>query len=263
MRNFPDDFIKQNTLPFASVYRILEDSDHKIFLGTSGYGVIMLQFNQPETNLANPTSFEQVVLDKNTTKPGQQKQIVYALAEERPGVIWIGTRGLGVYRYNTITKRVVTQFNTPSYPKQILNDDVLSLFADTKRNIWVGTSGGIYEISPVENDSMQVTGFGMQQHFRNTSIQTIQLDTKNNLWIASNQGISCIDLQAGNVKDFNANDGLINYEYSDGASFFDIRNNLLYMGGTLGIDIIQTSRLNSPPFTRQWPSTILLSEINR
>ena len=248
VRNFPDDFIKQHALQFASVYRILEDSDHNIFLGTSGYGVIMLQFNQHETNLSNPISFEQVILDRNISKQGQQKQIVYALAEERPGVIWIGTRGLGVYRYNTITKRVVTQFNTLTHPLQILNDDVLSLFADKKSNIWVGSSGGIYEISRLENDSMKVASFGMQEHFRNTSIQTIQLDNKNNLWIATNRGISCIDLLAGNVKDFNANDGLINYEYSDGASFFDTRNNQLYMGGTLGIDIIQTSRINFSSF---------------
>jgi signal transduction histidine kinase/ligand-binding sensor domain-containing protein/CheY-like chemotaxis protein/AraC-like DNA-binding protein len=248
IRNFPDDFIKHSTLQFASVYRILEDSDHRIFLGTSGYGVIMLQFNPNETNLANPISFEQVILDKNIGKSAQQKQIVYALAEERPGIIWIGTRGLGVYRYNTITKRVSKQFNTLTHPLQILNDDVLSLFADKKRNIWVGTSGGIYEIRPIENDSMKVYGFGMQEHFSNTSIQAIQLDNKNNLWIATNKGISCIDLMAGNVKDFNANDGLINYEYSDGASFFDIRNNQLYMGGTLGIDIIQTSQIKFSSF---------------
>jgi signal transduction histidine kinase/DNA-binding response OmpR family regulator/ligand-binding sensor domain-containing protein len=248
VRNFPDDFIKQHTLQFGSVYRIIEDSDHKFFLGTSGYGVIMLQFNKPEIDLANPINFEQVILDKNTTKLGQQKQIVYALTEERPGVIWIGTRGLGVFRYNTITKRIVTQFNTQSHPRQILNDDVLSLIADTSRNIWVGTSGGIYKISPIEDDSMQVTGFGAQQHFTTTSVQTIQLDTRNNLWVASNQGISCVDLLSGNVKDFSANDGLINYEYSDGASFFDVRSNLLYLGGTLGVDMIQTSRIKFSSF---------------
>ncbi|MFO7369168.1 MAG: two-component regulator propeller domain-containing protein [Bacteroidales bacterium] len=243
IRNFPGDFIKQNTLPFASVYRILEDSDHNIYLGTSGYGLIMLQFNQSGNNLTNPVSYEQVILDKNINKQGLQKQIVYALAEERPGIIWIGTRGLGVYRYNTITKRVITQFNTLSHPREILNDDVLSIFADKERNIWVGTSGGIYEINPTENDSMKVKNPGMQDHFKNTSVQTIQLDHANNLWIATNRGISCIDLLTDNVKDFNANDGLINYEYSDGASFFDPANEQLYLGGTLGIDIIQTSRI--------------------
>jgi signal transduction histidine kinase/ligand-binding sensor domain-containing protein/DNA-binding response OmpR family regulator len=248
VRNFPDDFIKQNTIEFASVYRILEDSDHRIFLGTSGYGVIMLQFNLTETKLTNPISFEQVILDKHIGKQVQQKQIVYSLAEERPGVIWIGTRGLGVYRYNTITKRVMTQFNALSHPDEILNDDVLSLFADKERNIWVGTSGGLYEIHPVKNDSMKVTGLGMQEHFRNTAIQAIQLDNKKSLWVATNKGISCIDILAGNVKDFNANDGLINYEYSDGASFFDNRNNKLYMGGTLGIDIIQTSLIKFSSF---------------
>jgi signal transduction histidine kinase/DNA-binding response OmpR family regulator len=95
---------------------------------------------------------------------------------------------------------------------------------------------------------MKVKNPGMQDHFKNTSVQTIQLDNQNNLWIATNRGISCIDLLTDNVQDFNANDGLINYEYSDGASFFDPANDQLYMGGTLGIDIIQVARIKFSSF---------------
>lgn len=241
IRNFPRDFNIPRPLNFASVYRILEDSDQHIYLGTSGYGVIRVEFDKTRTSL--PVSCEQLVLDKSVGAPGLQKQIVYALAEEKPGVIWIGTRGLGVYRYNTITKRVISQYTTSTNPKIIRNDDILSLSANYLGRIWVGTSNGICNMVPVSADSVKIEGLNVQSDLINTSIHALQFDKKGNLWITTNQGLSMIDNSRMNVRSFNTNDGLVNFEYSDGASFFDINSCKLYVGGTMGVDNIQTDEI--------------------
>ena len=241
IHNFPRDFNISRPLNFASVYRILEDSDHRIYLGTSGYGVIMVEFDKTKTSL--PVNCEQLVLDKSVATPSQQKQIVYALAEEKPGVIWIGTRGLGVYRYNTITKRVIGQYSTSSNPKIIRNDDILSLSANYLGRIWVGTSNGIFNLVPVTADSVKVEGLNVESDLINTSIHALQFDKMGNLWLTTNQGLTMIDNRRMNVRNFNTNDGLINFEYSDGASFFDINAGKLYVGGTMGVDIIQTDEI--------------------
>lgn len=242
IRNFPRDFNISHPLNFASVYRILEDSDHRIYLGTSGYGVIRVEFDKTRNLL--PVSCEQLVLDKSVVAPGIQKQIVYALAEEKPGIIWIGTRGLGVYRYNTITKRVLSQYTTRTNPKIIRNDDILSLSANYLGRIWVGTSNGIFNLVPVSADSVKIEGLIVQSDLINTSIHALQFDKKGNLWITTNQGLSMIDNSRVNVRSFNTNDGLVNFEYSDGASFYDINAGRLYVGGTMGVDIIQTDEIH-------------------
>ncbi len=241
IRNFPHDFKSSTLLNFASVYRILEDADQRIYLGTSGYGVIMIEFEKSRTSL--PIGYEQLILDKNIAAPGQQKQIVYALAEEKPGIIWIGTRGAGVYRYNTITKRVITQYSTTTHPILITNDDILSLFTDRNGPIWVGTSSGIFSLSPISADSVRVAALKVQSDLINTSIHAIQLDKAGNLWVTTNQGLSFIDVTRKKVRSFNVNDGLINFEYSDGASFFDEKTGRLFVGGTMGVDIIQTDKI--------------------
>jgi len=241
IRNFPRDFKIANPLYFASVYRILEDSDQRLYLGTSGYGVIMIEFDKTKTSL--PISCEQLVLDKSIAIPGQQKQIVYALAEEKAGILWIGTRGLGVYRYNSITKRVIAQYNTVTHPKLIRNDDILSLYTNYNRFIWVGSSNGIFNLLPVSDDSVKVAGLNFQSDLPNTSIHAIQLDKTGSLWVTTNQGLSLIDSRRRNVRNFNVNDGLINFEYSDGASFYDANTGKLYVGGTMGVDIIQTDEI--------------------
>jgi signal transduction histidine kinase/ligand-binding sensor domain-containing protein/CheY-like chemotaxis protein/AraC-like DNA-binding protein len=246
IKNFPRDFITNNELAFASVYRILEDNDQRLYLGTSGFGVIMVEFDKNKH--PNPVYYEQLILDKNAGASGQQKQIVYALTQERPGIIWIGTRGFGVYQYNTITKRVVSQFNSHTHPDLIKNDDILALYTDRQNSIWVGSSSGIYFLSPEVNDSVKINGLKLQQELSNTSIHAIQMDQQGNLWASTNQGLSCIDVRTQTVKSFTSNDGLINVEYSDGASFFDNSTGQLYVGGTMGVDMIQTREIKFTSF---------------
>jgi len=241
IRNFPRDFKSSNPLTFASVYRILEDSDRRIYLGTSGYGVIRVEFENSRSS--SPTNFEQLILDKSLDSTGNQKQIVYALAEEKPGIIWIGTRGFGVYRYNTITKRVIDQYSTSSHPDLIKNDDILSLFTDLSGTIWVGSSNGIFSLMPRPADSVWIAGLSNQSDLSNTSIHAIQPDKSGNLWVTTNMGLSLIDTERKNVRSFNVNDGLINFEYSDGASFFDQNTGRLFVGGTMGVDIILTGEI--------------------
>jgi signal transduction histidine kinase/ligand-binding sensor domain-containing protein/CheY-like chemotaxis protein/AraC-like DNA-binding protein len=238
IRNFPTDFKNNNPTNFASVYRILEDGDHRIYLGTSGYGVLKVDFDN--SNESQPISCEPVILDKSVDEPTRQKQIVYAIAEEKPGIIWIGTRGTGVYRYNTITKRVIAQFSTLTPAGLIRNDDILSLFSESERNIWVGSSNGIFSLLPISADSVSLAGLINQPDLSNTSIHAIQLDNSGNLWVTTNAGLSIIDIKSRNVRSFNINDGLINFEYCDGASYFDKKSGKLYVGGTMGVDIIQT-----------------------
>jgi signal transduction histidine kinase/ligand-binding sensor domain-containing protein/AraC-like DNA-binding protein len=241
IKNFPRDFIRNKELDFASVYRILEDSDQRLFLGTSGFGVIMIEFDKH--GHSDPVYYEQVILDKNIGAINQQKQIVYALTQERPGIIWIGTRGFGVYQYNTITKRVLSQFNSHTHPDLIKNDDILSLFTDSKKSIWVGSSSSIFSLSPELNGNVTITGLNLNEDLSSTSIHAIQMDKQGNLWVTTNQGLSSIEVLNQTVINFNSNDGLINFEYCDGASFFDTSTGLLYVGGTMGVDMIQTQEI--------------------
>ncbi|MBK6964970.1 MAG: response regulator [Bacteroidales bacterium] len=241
IKNFPEDFTPVSSPGFASVYRILEDNDQRLYLGTSGFGVIMVEFDKNKPS--NPINAEQLILDKSIRPGSRQKQIVYALTLERPGIIWIGTRGFGVFQYNTITKRVLAQFSSNTHPGEIKNDDILALFTDGAQNIWVGSSSGIYSISPGLNGPAKISGFNLNEDISSTSIHAIQMDSQGSLWATTNQGLSCIDPANRTVKSFNTNDGLINVEYSDGASFFDRETGLLYAGGTMGVDIIQTREI--------------------
>jgi len=138
---------------------------------------------------------------------------------------------------------VIAQYSSTSHPRLIGNDDILSLFADRKGYLWAGSSNGIFSLQPVTSDSVRATGLIVESDLSSTSIHTIQPDNAGNLWATTNQGLSLIGIGRKNVRSFNANDGLINFEYSDGASYFDRNTGRLYVGGTMGVDIIQTDSI--------------------
>lgn len=241
VKSFPYDFQTQRSVDFGSVYRILEDSEERIFLGTSGHGVILLEFGNG--SFQYPISYEQLILDSYKGVKSRQRQIVYALTEERPGVIWIGTRGLGLFRYNTITKRVMNQVSMLTHKKEVSNDDVLTLHKGPQERIWVGTSGGMYSVLPISDRRVEVFPMSKSASPGNGVVNTIQSDRKGNLWITGSQGLMMFDKDLQVARRFNPSDGLINYEYSDGAAYFDKRNNRLYAGGTLGVDIVNVDQL--------------------
>lgn len=242
IKNFPRDFLTLNKrLPFGSVYRILEDNDRHLYLGTSGFGVFMIEFEKGAS--ADPVYYEQLILDPANRTAGQQKQIVYAITQERPGVIWIGTRGYGVVQYNTITKRVMARYDSQKYPELIKNDDILSLFTDKQHTIWVGTSSGIYSLSPEQNGSVIISGLRQKEDLATTSIHTMQADQDGFIWASTNQGLSSINIRNRTIRNFTSNDGLANEEFSDGASYFDPATGQLYVGGTMGVDIIRTREI--------------------
>ena len=240
IRNFPRDFKEVNPLNFASVYRILEESSQRIYLGTSGSGVIMVELDSKNQL---PVNCEQLILDRSVSVNSPQKQIVYALAEQKPGLLWIGTRGLGAYLYNTTTKNVISQYSTVSHPDIIKNDDILAAYSNLKGPIWIGSSNGIFSLLPGIKDSDKVGALNIPDDLSNTSIHAIERDNLGGIWVTTNQGIALIDSSRRNVRNFNVNDGLINYEYSDGASWFDQSTARLYAGGTMGVDIIQTDEI--------------------
>ncbi|MGE5393759.1 MAG: response regulator, partial [Candidatus Saccharibacteria bacterium] len=76
-----------------------------------------------------------------------------------------------------------------------------------------------------------------------TSIHTMQADQGGLIWASTNQGLSSINIRSRTVRNFTSNDGLINEEFSDGASYFDPATGQLYMGGTMGVDIIRTREI--------------------
>jgi len=150
----------------------------------------------------------------------------FSLLEDDLGRIWIGTIGAGVYIYD---QRAINEEKSPwtnlNTKNGLVNNDVGSLFQDSKGNIWIGTRVGVScyngkifknytkEDGLVDNDingmiedqegkiwfaargeacyydGKQFTKITTQDGKSFTNARSIILDSKGNIWLGGNDGL--------------------------------------------------------------------------
>jgi len=241
--HFPRDFENKNELVFGSVYSICIDSYNDIWLGTSGYGVIHLKVSRTRNGKYRLEEYDQLSHGGKTHAVSIKSNIVYAIVEEKPNLLWFGTRGGGIYRYNSLTKGVEAHIQTSGNEKNSLsNNDVLSLHIDNQEQLWIGSSGGL-DILFLQNRPYRIEHFTQRDGLPNNTIHGILEDKNKHVWLSTNHGLVRYDRDKRNFRNFDANDGLKNNEFADGAAYRSVRSNKLYFGGIDGLDIVYPDKI--------------------
>ncbi len=70
--------------------------------------------------------------------------VVGCLYEDSQGVLWIGTWGGGLNRFDRETKRFTRYVNQPDKPESLSDNAVRGICEDNAGNLWIcTTSGGV------------------------------------------------------------------------------------------------------------------------
>ena len=162
---------------------IFEDSNGGIWVGTRTKG--LNKFN------SKSNTFEHFFSNaKDTTT--LSSNIVWAIAEDHFKNLWIGT-GDGLCKVekndkNEIYFKRYTQVNSPTGKGTHLN--IVSLFADTRGKIWVGTWGsGLLSFDEKFNSlESYLHSDNNEQSISSNYIRSIYEDSEGWLWIATNDG---------------------------------------------------------------------------
>lgn len=125
----------------SQIMSIAQPNSTEVWLGTFDVGIYVV-------------SAEDGRLIKNirhdVTIPGSLNfDQIGALYKDRSGLLWIGTWGGGMNRFNPSVKAFRTLRHSPVQRQMLSHMSVLSVLAVSNGNVWVGTqSGGIDVISP-------------------------------------------------------------------------------------------------------------------
>ena len=118
-----DDGLGSNFLQERAAF---QDSEGNLWFGTNGGGV---------------TRYDGKGFSTFTTEDGLAHNIVWAIAQDEGGDIWIGTSG-GLNRYDgKVFQKMTQEDGLPSTP-------VWSLFHDREEHLWIGTIKGLTRYSP-------------------------------------------------------------------------------------------------------------------
>jgi signal transduction histidine kinase/ligand-binding sensor domain-containing protein/CheY-like chemotaxis protein/HPt (histidine-containing phosphotransfer) domain-containing protein len=166
-------------LPDARFFCLYKDSNDNLWIGTGGKGLYRFKDNR---------------FSNFTIEDGLSGKYVKDILE-KDGQIWIATNH-GLIRFKD-SKFNNVKYTSYSAHQRMSSIDCMSLFEDRERNLWVGTIGGLFCLSPSiftkisEDDGLSLN-----------TILTILEDKDGTMWIGTN-GASVNSLSAdGKVRGY-------------------------------------------------------------
>ena len=219
---------------FGSVYAIFQDKDQSVWLGTSGYGLIHLKINRDATGKLSISFLEKFAF--NNSDSGPANDIIYSLTAGDENQLWVGCRYGGLSLLNKKTKKF-KNFKAFTYEGSLSNNDVLSVFKDSRQRIWIGTSYGLNMIK--NNDALLADPVFVKlttvNGLPNNTIHAIEEDRSGQIWVSTNKGLAKVNPEDMKVSYYQQSDGLQSNEFCDGAVWKDKQDNLFF-GGTYGFN---------------------------
>jgi ligand-binding sensor domain-containing protein/signal transduction histidine kinase len=109
---------------------------------------------------------------------------VRTLREAAVGELWAGTIGQGIFRIRYQPHAV--KISRLTAPSPLVSNTVLSIFADSAGNLWIGTQVGMTRLSRTPVNVL------LLPQAADSDFGTVSLDTDGSLWAASNQLVHLI-----------------------------------------------------------------------
>jgi len=136
---------------------------------------------------------------------------------------------------------------------------VNTIFEDTKKNVWIGTSLGLCKttIHTGKSGKLQlIKSFYPLDPVLTAKINSIHQDDDNNVWIAGEKGIACYNLQNDSVRSYTT---LMGNDLSSSTSLVSDNKNRIWIGNMKGLYLFDGSSIKYLNTQTGLPSDEVLS----
>jgi signal transduction histidine kinase/ligand-binding sensor domain-containing protein/CheY-like chemotaxis protein/HPt (histidine-containing phosphotransfer) domain-containing protein len=211
----------------TSIFRI---SSGDLLVGTYGGGLSFLA--------KGSENFVNLKFDVNDPSSISNDKVL-AIFEDSLGMIWIGTEN-GLNRFYPSAQKFVRFYADRENPNSLSSDMVWSFYEDNDRRLWIGTAGGglnQWSLQDRKDLRIKFAHFSENISLPSSNIFGIQSDATGALWLSHNRGVSKLNPETLEVRQYGVRDGLQNAEFNMGASFKD-KSGTIYFGGNQGFNTI-------------------------
>lgn len=107
-----------------------------------------------------------------------EDDFVYAIWEDKKGILWFGTLSAGIMRYDPGSDK----WENFTVANGLVNNTVKSINGDFAGNVWFGTDEGASRFNPATSEW---TSFNSEDGFTDYSVTSIVTDQTNRLWFST------------------------------------------------------------------------------
>jgi len=151
----------------GSFTNISVDKNNNLYAGTKN-GLIFLNNND---TLDVPMYKNRYVYDPSDPTNSLSKNIIESIYLDKTGIIWIGTNGGGINKFNP-NKKNFKHIKSTLATNSLSYDKIRAIYEDSNNTLWVGTLGGGLNMLLDKNNNVAFNNF---MHFDNVpNIFTIQ-----------------------------------------------------------------------------------------
>ncbi|MFY0686409.1 MAG: response regulator [Cyclobacteriaceae bacterium] len=219
----------ENSVSDNNIWRIYEDSQHNIWLGTLQRGLD--KYNTQTHQFTNYHQPEHLSVNYVTD-----------IVEDHNGHIWIAT-GVGLTRHDPSQQSFKHYLASDNLSSSLSNNSVIALLVDADNQLWVGTLDGLNLYQPATDDFKV---FRDSDGLASSLIMSMVDDDQGNLWISTSKGISRVKVENAQLSllTFDQSDGLQSETFIQNATI-RTRNGKLVFGGQNGFNYFDPNEIQS------------------
>lgn len=211
----------------SKVHRVYEENDSTLWVTTSGRGLCKVIIDRSGSKIV-AQHIRQFIF-----KDGQREiNDFFPMSVEGDSVMWLGSRGMGLVRFN---------YHTEAYKVYLLENkekfsinDILAIYPK-EDHLYLGTVSGLVKLKFAEDGSPVVFSIGKEQGFLNDMIHGILGDRNGFLWLSTNKGLVKYNPTDHAFHTYYYTNGLQIGEFSDDAFYKSSPEGSLFFGGIDGL----------------------------
>jgi ligand-binding sensor domain-containing protein/signal transduction histidine kinase/DNA-binding response OmpR family regulator len=178
-----------------SVFAICKDDAGNLWFGTI-YGLAL--YNPQQDN------FTKIKYLGDT--------FIYDIFQSYDGLLWFASFNQGIYRYNPRSGEWKVFSHDPENEKSLPHDKIISIYEDSRKNLWITSEGGGFCRYLPEDESF--ISYTAKDGLPNDVVYKILEDDKGNFWFTTNKGLSCFNPENRAIKTYTLADGLLGNQFN-------------------------------------------------